>query len=50
MSDLSTDFLFSVLAGFTQSETSTAWCGKNVMVGFKDSGSLPESLFLAPGA
>ena len=49
MSDPSTDFFFSVLAGFTQSETSTAWCGKNVMVGFNDSGSLPESLFFGPG-
>ena len=49
VSDPSTDFVFSVLAGFTQSETSTAWCGNNVMVGFNDSGSLPESLFFGPG-
>ena len=49
VSDPSTDFVFSVLAGFTQSETSTAWCGNNVMVGFNDSGSLPESLFFGTG-
>jgi hypothetical protein len=49
VSDPRTDFFFSVLAGFTQSETSTAWCGNNVMVGFNDSGSLPESLLSGPG-
>ena len=49
MSGPSTDFVFSVLTGFTQSETSTAWCGNNVMVGFNDSGSLPESLFFGTG-
>jgi hypothetical protein len=29
--------------GFTQSETSTAWCGSNVVVGFNDSGSVLET-------
>lgn len=43
------DFAFSVLTGFTQSETSTAWCGSHVAVGFNDSGSLPESIFFGPG-
>jgi hypothetical protein len=43
-----TDFAFSVLTGFTQSETSTAWCGDNVVVGFNDSGSVLETL-LVPG-
>src|SRR5689334_21764815 len=27
VSNPETDFLYSILAGFTQSETSTAWCG-----------------------
>lgn len=49
VSDPSTDFDFSVMTGFTQSETSTAWCGNNVVVGFNDSGSLPESIFFGPG-
>ena len=31
------------MAGFTQSETSTAWCGNHVVVGFNDSGSFFES-------
>ena len=44
VSDPSTDFVFSVLAGFTQSETSTGWCGDNVVVGFNDSGSVFETL------
>ena len=49
VSNPGTDFLFSILAGFTQSETSTAWCGNNVVVGFNDSGSFFESLLLGPG-
>jgi hypothetical protein len=49
VSDPFPDFLFSVMAGFTQSETSTAWCGSNVVVGFNDSGSLYESLLVGPG-
>src|ERR1700730_17786910 len=31
------------ITGFTQSETSTAWCGSNVVVGFNDSGSVVET-------
>ena len=49
VSDPSTDFAFSVVTGFTQSETSTAWCGDTVVVGFNDSGSLPESVFFGRG-
>jgi hypothetical protein len=49
VSNPSTDFLFSVLGGFTQSETSTAWCGNNVAVGFNDSGSFIESALFGPG-
>lgn len=43
------DFLFSIMGGFTQSETSTSWCGSNVVVGFNDSGSVFESLLFGPG-
>lgn len=49
VSDPFPDFLFSVEAGFTQSETSTSWCGSSVVVGFNDSGSVFESLLLGPG-
>jgi hypothetical protein len=49
VSDPSSDFAFSITTGFTQSETSTAWCGGHVVVGFNDSGSFPESLFFGPG-
>ncbi len=49
VSNSSTDFLFSVMAGFTQSETSTAWCGSGVVAGFNDSGSLFESELFGPG-
>jgi hypothetical protein len=49
VSNPSNDFAFSVETGFTQSETSTAWCGSHVAVGFNDSGSLPESIFSGPG-
>ena len=31
-------------SGFTQSETSTAWCGANVVVGFNDTGSELKTL------
>lgn len=36
-------------AGFTQSETSTAWCGTNAVIGFNDSGSLFETEAAALG-
>jgi len=44
-----TDFLFSVMGGFTQSETSTSWCRSSVVVGFNDSGSIFESLLFGSG-
>lgn len=44
----STDLAFSRMAGFVQSETSTAWCGHNVVVAYNDSGSLLET-FPIPG-
>src|SRR5262249_48053919 len=49
ISNMRADFQFSLMAGFTQSETSTAWCGNHVVAGFNDSGSLFESLLFGPG-
>ncbi len=49
VSDPSTDSDFSAFAGFTQSETSTAWCGSNVVVGFNDSGSYLSTLINGTG-
>lgn len=48
VSDPGTDLSFSRMAGFTQSETSTAWCGDNVVVAYNDSGSFLET-FPIPG-
>jgi hypothetical protein len=42
VNDPSTDFTHSLVGGMTQSETSTAWCGSSIVVGFNDSGSLFE--------
>src|SRR4029453_17201933 len=44
-----TDFFLSQTAGFTQSETSTAWCGDMVVVGYNDSGSVLETLVFGTG-
>lgn len=33
------DFLTSVVAGFTQSESSSAWCGNTIVAGYNDSGA-----------
>jgi hypothetical protein len=44
VSDPSTDVSLSRMAGFTQSESSTAWCGHNVVVAYNDSGSFLETL------
>src|ERR1700730_9906201 len=38
------DFI-SRLAGSTQSEESVAWCGRNAIIGFNDSGSLVRTMF-----
>lgn len=43
VSNPAVDVLSSRLAGLTQSETSTAWCGNNVVIGFNDSGSYIET-------
>lgn len=44
------DFTLSLLGGFTQSESSTAWCGNNVVVGYNDSGSRVRTALLDPQA
>src|ERR1700694_223993 len=49
VSNPATDLDFSSFAGFTQSETSTARCGNNVVVGFNDSGSVFETGFFSGG-
>jgi hypothetical protein len=36
--------LTSRVTGFTQSETSTAWCGTDAVVGFNDTGSIIETI------
>lgn len=45
VSNPATDFEFGPSVGFTESETSTAWCGKHVVVAYNDSGSVFESGF-----
>jgi hypothetical protein len=41
---VTTTNLASRVLGFTQSETSTAWCGTNAVVGFNDTGSVVETI------
>jgi hypothetical protein len=43
VSDPSLDFVNSVMSGFTQSETSSAWCGNSVVVGYNDSGAFART-------
>lgn len=49
VSNPASDFVLSIMGGFTQSETSTAWCSSNVVVGFNGQGSFFESLLFGPG-
>jgi hypothetical protein len=49
VNDPSTDLDFSGFSGVTQSETHTAMCGNQVVVGFNDSGSLLQTLFFGTG-
>ena len=49
VSDPTVDLLYSSMAGFTQSETSTARCGNTVVVGFNDSGSVFETPYYFTG-
>jgi hypothetical protein len=43
------DLTFSSMGGFTQSESSTARCGNNVVVGFNDSGSIFQTPYFFTG-
>ena len=45
VSDPGTDAGLSRMTGSTQSETSTAWCGRRVVVAYNDSGSVLETIF-----
>lgn len=42
--NVTTTGLASRVTGFTQNETSTAWCGTNAVVAFNDSGSFLETI------
>jgi hypothetical protein len=42
------DFVNSVVSGFTQSETSTAWCGNTIVAGYNDSGAILRTLGVNP--
>lgn len=48
-SNPSDDRRFSQFAGFTQSSTSSAWCGANSVVAYTDSGSFLETTILTTG-
>jgi hypothetical protein len=43
VSDPRLDFVNSAMTSFTQSETSSAWCGNSVVVGFNDSGAFART-------
>ena len=43
VSDPRLDFVNSTMSGFTQSETSTAWCGNNIVAGYNDSGAFART-------
>jgi hypothetical protein len=43
-STVTTPSLASRVVGFTQSETSTGWCGTNAVIGFNDTGSILETI------
>ncbi len=44
------DYELSVLGGFTQNETSTAWCGNTVVSAYNDSGAYLRTAGLNPNA
>lgn len=50
VSDPVSDLAYSSFAGFTQSETSAARCGANVVIGYNDSGSIFETPFFFTGS
>jgi hypothetical protein len=42
------DFATSVVEGYTQSETSSAWCGHTVVAGYNDSGAFLRTVGINP--
>jgi hypothetical protein len=40
------DYISSVVEGFTQSESSSAWCGNNIVAGYNDSGAFLRTAIL----
>jgi hypothetical protein len=50
VSDPARDYTLSVDAGFTQSETSTAWCGDSIVTGYNDSGAFLRTNAITAGA
>jgi hypothetical protein len=49
VNDATLDYQFTRFGGFTQSETSNAWCGKTIVAGFNDSGAFVRSVLAAVG-
>lgn len=43
VSDPGLDYATSAMTGFTQSETSSAWCGNSVVAGYNDSGAFART-------
>jgi hypothetical protein len=43
VSDPRLDFVNSIMSGFTQSETSSAWCGNTIVAGYNDSGAFART-------
>lgn len=43
VSDPRLDFVNSAMTSFTQSETSSAWCGNNIVAGYNDSGAFART-------
>jgi len=47
VSDPRLDFVNSIMSGFTQSETSSAWCGNTIVAGYNDSGAFARTAGVA---
>jgi hypothetical protein len=43
VSNSNLDYVSTVVAGFTQSETSSAWCGNHIVAGYNDSGAFART-------
>jgi len=50
VSDPALDFQAAVFTGFSQNETSTAWCGDHVVVAYNDSGAFVRTFEVNPQA